>query len=240
MADEGAPQVDRVLRHLPSVLGCAGGTRGARSLQPDARPWAPLQDGSRNGARHCARGKRPAQPQSAGPASSRRSQRIWDIPYSSEKWVGSTGEDRYRRGLYTFIRRSAAYELHDVRCNEPGILCGPSRPNRYAAQALTTLNDEAFSEAAGALAARLLKEAPRPDDNRAAGFRLAVTRTPAPAEAARDRFVQQPALAFSSRSSAAAVVIKGYAVAGIDPAEQAAWTLVANALLNLDEALTKD
>ena len=39
---------------------------------------------------------------------------------------------------------------------------------------------------------------------------------------------------------AAAVVIKGYAVAGVDPAEQAAWTLVANALLNLDEALTKE
>ena len=39
---------------------------------------------------------------------------------------------------------------------------------------------------------------------------------------------------------AAAVVIKGYAVPGVDPAEQAAWTLVANALLNLDEALTKE
>ena len=34
---------------------------------------------------------------------------IWDIPYSSEKWVTSEAEDRYRRGLYTFIRRSATY-----------------------------------------------------------------------------------------------------------------------------------
>ena len=34
---------------------------------------------------------------------------IWDIPYSSEKWTPSEGEDRYRRGLYVFIRRSATY-----------------------------------------------------------------------------------------------------------------------------------
>jgi hypothetical protein len=35
-------------------------------------------------------------------------------------------------------------------------------------------------------------------------------------------------------------VIKGYAIEGVDAAEQAAWTLVANALLNLDEALTRE
>src|SRR5947209_18269529 len=34
---------------------------------------------------------------------------IWDVPYSGEKWVTSAGEDRYRRGLYTFWRRSAPY-----------------------------------------------------------------------------------------------------------------------------------
>jgi hypothetical protein len=45
---------------------------------------------------------------------------------------------------------------------------------------------------------------------------------------------------FRTDPDAAARVIKGYAVDGIDPAEQAAWTLVANALLNLDETLTKE
>jgi len=36
---------------------------------------------------------------------------IWQNPYSSDKWVLSTGEDRYRRGLYTFIRRTAPYPM---------------------------------------------------------------------------------------------------------------------------------
>ena len=70
---------------------------------------------------------------------------IWDIPYSSEKWTPSDGEDRYRRGLYVFIRRSATYPsfmtfdatsrehttVRRVRTNTP-------------LQALTTLNDEAY------------------------------------------------------------------------------------------------
>ena len=45
---------------------------------------------------------------------------------------------------------------------------------------------------------------------------------------------------FRKDPEAAARVLKGYAIAGVDPAEQAAWTLVANALLNLDEALTRE
>ena len=89
---------------------------------------------------------------------------IWDIPYSSEKWTPSEGEDRYRRGLYVFIRRSATYPsfmtfdatsrehttVRRVRTNTP-------------LQALTTLNDEAYFEAARALAARVLREAPALD-----------------------------------------------------------------------------
>jgi hypothetical protein len=171
---------------------------------------------------------------------------IWDIPYSSEKWTPSQGEDRYRRGLYVFIRRSAAYPsfmtfdatsrehytVRRVRTNTP-------------LQALTTLNDEAFFEAAQALAARALREAPgapaSANDRATYAFRLAVTRSPKPDEAERivasyarhlERFGKEP--------DAATRVIKGYELAGIDPAEQAAWTLVANALLNLDEALTRE
>jgi hypothetical protein len=113
---------------------------------------------------------------------------IWDIPYSSEKWIPSDGDDRYRRGLYVFIRRSAAYPslttfdatsrehstVRRVRTNTP-------------LQALTTLNDEAFFEAARALAARVLREAaPGSDEGRAAyAFRLVATRTAGKDEIAR-------------------------------------------------------
>jgi len=169
---------------------------------------------------------------------------IWDIPYSSEKWMPSDGEDRYRRGLYVFIRRSAAYPsfmtfdatsrehttVRRVRTNTP-------------LQALVALNDEAFFEAAQALAARVLREAPATSNDARAtyAFRLVATRMPSTTEvgricAALDKQLQR----FRSDPAAAAKAIKGKEVQGVDPAEQAAWTLVANALLNLDETLTKE
>ena len=166
---------------------------------------------------------------------------IWDIPYSSEKWVPSTGEDRYRRGLYTFIRRSAAYPsfmTFDATSRE---FCTVRRVRTNTPlQALTTLNDEAFFEAAKALAARVLREAPA-SDRVTYAVRLVVARKPEAEEVQRivasfdelhERFRKDP--------GAAAIAIKGYAVDGVDPAEQAAWTVVANALLNLDETLTKE
>jgi hypothetical protein len=67
------------------------------------------------------------------------------------------------------------------------------------------------------------------------------TRSPKPAEV--DRIVASYARQlerFRADPADAARVVKGYAVAGADPAAQAAWTLVANALLNLDEAITKE
>ena len=86
---------------------------------------------------------------------------IWDIPYSSEKWTLSEGEDRYRRGIYTFIRRSAAYPsfmTFDATSRE---FCTVRRVRTNTPlQALTTMNDEAFFEAARALAARVLGESP--------------------------------------------------------------------------------
>ena len=165
---------------------------------------------------------------------------IWDIPYSSEKWTPSEGADRYRRGIYVFIRRSAAYPsfmTFDATSREHTIV-RRVRTNTPL-QALTTLNDEAYFEAARALAVRVMREA---DANRAAhAFRLVASRTPRADEVERivaaytrqlERFRKDP--------GAAARTIKGYAIAGVDAADQAAWTLVANALLNLDEVLTKE
>ncbi len=180
---------------------------------------------------------------------------IWDIPYSDEQWIPSTGEDRYRRGLYVFIRRSAPYPsflTFDATSRER---CTVRRVRTNTPlQALTTLNDEAFFEAARALAARVLREptstvangsssaALNDDTLHAIGaFRIVASRHPAPGEVDRIVASYQTHLdRFRADPDAAARVIKDYAVPGIDPAEQAAWTLVANALLNLDETLTKE
>ena len=167
---------------------------------------------------------------------------IWDIPYSNERWVPSEGADRYRRGLYVFIRRSAAYPslmTFDATSRE---FCTVRRVRTNTPlQALTTLNDEAYFEAAKALAARVLKETKTAGNEARAryAFRLVATRTPTDTEIARIvRSYTRQLEQFRKTPADAEKVVRGYAI-DVDHAAQAAWTLVANALLNLDEALTR-
>jgi len=170
---------------------------------------------------------------------------IWRIPYSSEKWVTSTGEDRYRRSLYTFLRRSSPYPTFMTFDATSREYCTARRlRTNTPLQALNTLNDEAFFEAARHLARRMLNEAPADPATRAAhGFRLCTGRPPKPAELSRLTASYAQQLRHFRRSPAAAEqVIKGVTPPEESggPAEMAAWTMVANVLLNLDETLNKE
>ncbi len=168
---------------------------------------------------------------------------IWDRPYNDDRWVESLGDDSYRRSIYTFIRRTSPYPswitfdapsrefctLRRVRTNTP-------------LQALTTLNDPAFFEAAQALAALMMKLAGPDEAARVTyGFRRALTRHPTQAEVGKLLdFYHQELAHYRSDPKDAASVIKGFANSSLDPAQQAAWTMVANVMLNLDEAVTKE
>ena len=81
---------------------------------------------------------------------------IWNMPYNSDKWTTSEGEDRHRRSLYTFWRRTSPYPsfmTFDATSRE---LCTVRRVRTNTPlQALTGLNDEAFFEASRALALRV-------------------------------------------------------------------------------------
>ncbi|HZN11029.1 MAG TPA: DUF1549 and DUF1553 domain-containing protein, partial [Blastocatellia bacterium] len=162
---------------------------------------------------------------------------IWRNPYSDDKWKASEGEDRYRRGLYTFLRRTSPYPgflTFDATSRE---VCVVRRVRTNTPlQALTTLNDEAFFEAARALARRMLREGPAETRGRIAlGFRLCATRAPQPAEADRLAALYKQQLAYYRTRAREATQI----TQGEPSAKLAAWTLVANVLLNLDETLTK-
>ncbi|TAH34360.1 MAG: DUF1553 domain-containing protein [Planctomycetota bacterium] len=161
---------------------------------------------------------------------------IWNLPYSDDRWTAQQGAERHRRALYTFWRRSAPYPLmtnFDAPSRE--FTCTRRARSNTPLQALNLLNDPAFVEAAAALARRMLAQAGAGDAERAAyGFRLCVARAPQPEEvrillellgAQRRRYQADP-------QAAAALV------AGADP-DLAAWTVVANVLLNLDETITK-
>jgi mono/diheme cytochrome c family protein len=168
---------------------------------------------------------------------------VWRNPYSSEKWVTSTGEDRYRRGLYTFIRRTSPYPAFMTFDATSREVCTARRVRTNTPlQALTTLNDEAFFEMARSLARRMTMEANADMKARAVyGFRLCVSRQPSAEEADRlVKFYTEQFTYYNQHAAEAERVIKGMTATGASTAELAAWTMTANALLNLDETLTKE
>jgi hypothetical protein len=167
---------------------------------------------------------------------------IWKAPYSGEKWTLSKGEDRVRRSLYTFVRRSSphpAMMTFDATSRE---YCTVRRVRTNTPlQALTMLNDDAAMEAARALAKRMVEEGGGNLKSRAIfGFRSCVARTPSEKEVERIAALFQQQLVFFSERRTDAEKIAGDVSTTANSAEFAAWTMVANVLLNLDETLTKE
>ena len=86
---------------------------------------------------------------------------VWKVVYSKEVWTDATGPDRYRRALYTFIKRSAVYPsliTFDAPAHE--VTVARRIPTNTPLQALVTLNDPVYTEAARALAKRVLDAQP--------------------------------------------------------------------------------
>ncbi len=172
---------------------------------------------------------------------------IWFAPYSSDRWVESKGGDQYRRGLYTFWRRSAPYPAF-IAFDAPSrdVSCERRSRTNTPLQALATLNDPAFVQPAAALARRVLTESKATAQDRATyAFRLVLVRKPLPAELDhlvelyRDNLDRYRHDAASAKAMASIEVATTTGPGHFDDAELAAWTVVANVLLNLDETVTK-
>ena len=157
----------------------------------------------------------------------------------------SKGADLYRRGIYTYWKRSRPYPsliTFDAPNRE---VCTAERPRTSTPlQALVALNDPAFVEAARGLAQRVLQEGGGGLNQRLIyAFRLTLARAPKPRELEIMTNVYQQELKRyqQDKTAAAALLTVGESPvpAGLDPSEMAAWTAVGNMLLNLDETLTK-
>jgi hypothetical protein len=166
---------------------------------------------------------------------------LWGLfPGSRDRkdaWVVSQGEDRYRRGLYTFIRRSVRYPSLTVFDAPSREFCTVRRNHSDTPlQALTTLNDPAFFEAAQAMARRIEQEGGATIAMRAVyGFRLVTARKPAGQELDSLRTGFEQDRQYFQRHLKEAEEVSGKA-----DAELAAWTMFSNVVLNLDEAITKE
>ncbi len=165
---------------------------------------------------------------------------VWDIPYSSYKWTQSQGEDQYRRSVYTFIRRSAPYPslvTYDAPSRE---FCTVRRVRTNTPlQALTGLNDPYFFAAARALAKRLAAEGGQTIDYQIKyGYEVTVARPPSESEVTKVKeFYLKQLAAYEADRAAAYKAIDGKPE---NAPEMAALTMVANVLLNMDEAVTKE
>jgi hypothetical protein len=152
---------------------------------------------------------------------------VWNVPYSEMKWETSVGEDAHRRSLYTFVRRSSPYPSlvsFDAPSREQ---CTPRRVRTNTPlQALTTLNDPVFVEAAQALAQRMAREGGAELSGRIGyGYKICTARRAAPEEL-------QALAALHARESARL----GGGAAG----DERALASVASVLLNLDATLTRE
>lgn len=159
---------------------------------------------------------------------------LWDNPYSGETWVNATGEDRYRRSVYTFIKRSSPFPMLLTFDGTSREACTPKRiRTNTPLQALNMLNDPGLLEGAVALA-KLVKSGSGGTEEKIEDlvFRCLV-REARPIEQRVLGGLYSRNLARYKKDLAAAKKLTGS-----EDAELAAWTLVINVLMNTDEFLT--
>jgi hypothetical protein len=170
---------------------------------------------------------------------------VWSSPYNGDRWVTSKEGDQFRRGLYTFWRRTApyaAFAAFDAPSRE--VMCERRARSNTPIQALVTLNDPAFLAAANGLAERILAQGGHtPAEQMSFAFEACVARQPLASELTPLlRLYEQSVARFKNHPDSA----KALAGVGLPKApeaasmpERAAWTVIANVLLNLDETLNK-
>ena len=172
---------------------------------------------------------------------------LWQAAFNNadRQWKTSEGEDRHRRALYTFLRRTIPYPslaTFDAPSRE---VCTLRRTRTNTPlQAFVTMNDPVFVEAAQALARRLLREGGNDSGTRLRhGWRLATGRHATDAELrelasllddAHTEYATQPEAAHQLATDPLGPLPEGQ-----DPVEAAAWTVVSSVLLNLDSVLSR-
>ncbi len=169
--------------------------------------------------------------------------------YGPKPWHEATGQDRYRRALYTFRYRSVPYPMLQIFDAPNGDMsCVRRLRSNTPLQALTTLNEPLSLEAARALAARALVEGGRTDEQRLAyAFRRCLARKPTSAEVSELlAFLRKETRSFEDGRLNPWDLLGGNPALSpllpkdITPAQVAGWTTLARVVLNLDETITKE
>ncbi len=170
---------------------------------------------------------------------------MWRSTYNGQKWINAEGEDRFRRAIYTYLKRTTPYPSMTTFDGGSGEVCQIRRiRTNTPLQALVTLNDPVYLEAAGALAKRMAVIKGSAVDRAAHGLRLALIRPVRDGESLPLTALQQDVQkSYAANSQGALSLIKSTRTTtpgSMTDAEFAGWIVVANTILNLDEFLTQN
>ena len=158
---------------------------------------------------------------------------VWNTVYNDSRWKDATGPDRYRRAIYTYIKRTSGYpSFLTFDASDHDTSLARRIPTNTPLQALVTLNDPVYHEAAEALAQRMMAEQRSIDARIKYGARLVLSRDPTEFELTALRALFQKTAARPTLQRAA-VTVRG------DSRELTAMTAVASVLMNLDATLTR-
>lgn len=163
--------------------------------------------------------------------------------FTAQKYVQSQGQDLYRRTMYTFVKRTSPHPSLSNFDAPDRQVCSVRRPRTNTPlQALALMNDPTYVEAARHLAVRMTSAGSNDTDRILHGYRLVLGRAPSTQETEiLKRLYRQQLDVFRADPAAAAKLLSvgdSPPTPG-NPAEMAAWAVVAGTLLNLDEAVTK-
>jgi hypothetical protein len=171
---------------------------------------------------------------------------IAELSYAGNfKWKESPGEDRFRRGMYTFFKRTSPHpNLMIFDCPDANLTTVSRQTSNTPLQALTSLNNESFAEAARALAKRMMVDVNQTDEERMAlAFRWCLARNGSASELAELQALLRDATAWYTahpKDTDTLLSRDQGAGTGISPAQHAAWIATARILLNLDEFITRE
>lgn len=167
---------------------------------------------------------------------------IWMSPWNGQNWKVSAGDDQYRRAVYTYWKRTAPYPSMITFDGAGREVCSPRRiRTNTPLQALVTLNDSVYLDASRHFAYRMQQQAPRGNVEQqiSKGYELAMLKNIAPAKLQALTTLYNTAYGQFRNDTIKTREMTGGDSTHNNP-ETAALVVVANAMLNLDEMVTKN
>ncbi|HEY1495927.1 MAG TPA: DUF1553 domain-containing protein, partial [Candidatus Solibacter sp.] len=168
---------------------------------------------------------------------------VAELSYAgSVKWDESTGQDRYRRGLYIHFQRTVPYpQLMNFDAPSANLACTRRERTDTPLQALNLMNDPVFFEAAQGLAFRIMKESAGGFGDRLRyAYAVTLGREPSAHEVERmGKYFDDSSRDLQAHPQTVSALFPNR-LEGVPQAEAAAWVELSRVLLNLDEFITRD